>query len=177
MNKRQPLCDTPTNTELIKYRAHRFIFIRPTHLIFRHRDMAYWRLYSSLKNKTLFCLPRIFSCYSILDSVMAHFLTKILQRRTSRRTPVSTYIGVYKLDSQEFMGHISNRSTTGYMITSTKPFEPQQTYRLAMHYQIQEQKMLHPIELQCLWAQRENNNGFFNAGFKITEANHLFHAP
>ncbi len=108
---------------------------------------------------------------------MAHFLTKILQRRTSRRTPVSTYIGVYKLDSQEFVGHISNRSTTGYMITSTKPFEPQQTYRLAMHYQIQEQKMLHPIELQCLWAQRENNNGFFNAGFKITEADHLFHAP
>lgn len=107
---------------------------------------------------------------------MACFITRLLQRRASKRMPVSTYIGVYRLDSQEFMGHISNRSTTGYMITSTKPFEPQQTYRLAIHYQIQGQEMLRPIELQCLWAQRESNHNFFNAGFKITEADHLSHA-
>lgn len=99
-----------------------------------------------------------------MDSVLAF----VRQRRKTKRRSVYSYVGVYHIESQEFLGHLSNRSETGFMVTSIKPFEPQQTYQLAMHFLCHNENELRPVEARCLWIRRQGDS-FFNAGFQITE--------
>ncbi len=99
---------------------------------------------------------------------MAHVFINVRQRRKAKRQSVYSYVGIYHIASQEFLGHLSNRSETGFMVTSIKPFEVQQSYQLAMHFHNKEETVLHPVEAQCLWVRKERHTVFFNAGFKIT---------
>ncbi|MBL4607836.1 MAG: PilZ domain-containing protein [Pseudomonadales bacterium] len=100
-----------------------------------------------------------------------HTLKKLLQkRRKSKRRLISNYIGVYDLEAEEFVGHLTNRSRTGLMITSTKAFEPSHTYFLGIQGgAFGSSQNLQTLEAKCLWARQESLDEFFTSGFKIDE--------
>ena len=99
-------------------------------------------------------------------------IRNLLQRRRSRRRIVSSYVGIYDFDSEEFIGHLTNRSRSGLMITGTKAMEPCQTYHLRMQSDsFDTAQNLHTLEARCLWARQESNDEFFTSGFQIDKAN------
>lgn len=96
----------------------------------------------------------------------------LLQRRRSKRRLVSSYVGIYDLDSDEFIGHLTNRSRSGLMITGTKALEPSQTYHLGIKSDsFEAPQSLHTLEARCLWARQESKDEFFTSGFQIDKAN------
>lgn len=101
-------------------------------------------------------------------------IKKLIQRRKSKRVLSSHYIGIYDLVDEEFVGHLSNRSHNGMMIVSTRPFQPNLTYRLGMSCDIVDPPgKLYPVKAKCLWARLESQDELFYSGFQISEADHL----
>lgn len=98
-------------------------------------------------------------------------IRKLLQKRRAKRRVVSNYIGIYDLETDDFVGHLSNRSRTGLMITSRKPFEPLQAYRLGVESGArQASQNLQAVYVQCLWARQEPGETFYYSGFRIEGA-------
>jgi hypothetical protein len=99
-------------------------------------------------------------------------IKKLLQRRGARRRTVSSYVGIYDLETEEFIGHLTNRSSSGLMITGTKALEPSQTYHLGMQSgSFDSPGNLHTLKARCLWAKQETKDEFFTSGLQIDNAN------
>ena len=97
-------------------------------------------------------------------------IRKLLQKRRAKRRLISSYVGIYDLETEEFVGHLSNRSRTGLMITSTKPFEPRQAYHLGIESGSNETpQTLQALDVQCLWAKQEFQGAFYYSGFQIED--------
>ena len=96
---------------------------------------------------------------------------QLFQRRKSKRHIVSSYVGIYDLDSEEFIGHLTNLSRSGMMVTGTKALEPSQTYHLGIQSEsFAAPENLHPLEAKCLWAKQELKDELFTSGFIIDKA-------
>ncbi len=89
-------------------------------------------------------------------------------RRSIRRRHLIYYLRVWDLNTDQLLGHIVDINTGGFMLISEKPIEPDQTFRLEIHWNTPDDSKIQ-IQFQATsrWSSNDINQAFFDTGFEL----------
>lgn len=92
----------------------------------------------------------------------------MIEQRKEPRTHLLYYLRVFDRETDTLFGHVVDVSKNGMLITSHRPLNRQQTYKLSVEdVGVMDQLGTVDFDAECRWCSTDDEVELFDAGFSL----------